>query len=596
MHSSRIHGWGLLLLVATAARASAQTRTVATIETAPVWFEEAHASAMISPDGHWAVFDGLTEALYDLQTGRKAGVPWPGLDRTNGYAFGPDGDIILHGRLNGPSGWYQHSATGPVRLPLPTDARPIWSRDGKRVAYIRRSAPDSGVFFGSLEHIRSARVKGMVRGGPAWSPSGDALLVAALDSSGLSILYRVDAESGGVSIAARDLDGPPMLSPSAISPDGRHAFMSLAGAGKPNNVERNRPHADRWLSVYEVDLSNGARRLVAKADQSADLLAPGIWGGRLIWTRSESHHDVVTMPVNGGAVTLAVRNAAVPSWRPDGRQLGFYFGDLRVSDFAINWDAGVVDVDASARPTGPVTSLIVNYGEDFEPEWSPTANWIAYHSHRSVAPITFYQAQETDDIWLRRPNRPAHDSADIRLTNIGFEAGSPSWSRDGTRLVFVSYDRKGMPGISLPWMITLDTATGRNARVSKVPLPPGVRSAAWAAWSPTRDEIAIEAEGPGTPHALWLIGPDGSGARKLNEFPQMTYGGVAWSRDGATLFYSSLVDGSAQLFSIPAGGGSPRQLSHESGLLLHPAVSPDGRWIAATRMTHATTIVEMPIR
>ena len=574
MHSSRFRGWVLLLLVAPTVGAPAQTRTVVTVETAPVWFEESHASAAISPDGHWAVFGGLTDALYDLRTGHKAGVPWPGLDGVGGYAFGLDGEIILRGRLNGQTGWFRRNANGPVRLPLPPDALPNWSRDGKRVAYIRRSAPDSGVFFGPIEHVRSVRVKGMLRGGLAWSPSGDAVFVAALDSSGLSTLYRVDAESGRVSIAARDLDGPPMLSPSAISPDGRHAFMSLAGAEKPNNVERNRPRADRWLSVYKVDLSNGTRELIAKADQGADLLAPGISGGRLFWTRSESHQDVVTMPVDGGAITLAVRNAAVASWRPDGRQLGFYFGDYRQSDWAINWDAGVVDIDASAKPTGPPATLIANYGEDFEPEWSPTGRWIAYHSHRSVAPIAFYQAQESDDIWLRRPNRPPHDTADIRLTNIGFEAGPPSWSRDGTRLVFASYDRKGTPGISLLWMITLDTATGRPARVAKVPLPAGVKSVSWAAWSPISDEIAIDAEGPGGSHSLWRMRSDGSGARNLIDFPQRTFGGVAWSRDGGTLFYSSLVDGSAQLFSIPSRGGSPRQLSHESGLLLHPPFRP----------------------
>jgi len=93
-------------------------------------------------------------------------------------------------------------------------------------------------------------------------------------------------------------------------------------------------------------------------------------------------------------------------------------------------------------------------------------------------------------------------------------------------------------------------------------------------------------------YALWRMRPDGSGARKLIEFSQGTYGGVAWSPDGGTPFYSTVVNGSAQLFSIPSGGGSPRQLSHEIGLLLHPTASPDGRWIAATRLTHATTIVE----
>jgi len=105
----------------------------------------------------------------------------------------------------------------------------------------------------------------------------------------------------------------------------------------------------------------------------------------------------------------------------------------------------------------------VNSAEDFEPEWSPRGKWIAYHSHRAPRPIPYYGASgSTDDVWLRRVGSPPRDLGDIRLTDFGSETGPPSWSRDGTRLTFVSYDRNGEPGVNLLWAVTIDTVTGNQ--------------------------------------------------------------------------------------------------------------------------------------
>jgi len=190
------------------------------------------------------------------------------------------------------------------------------------------------------------------------------------------------------------------------------------------------------------------------------------------------------------------------------------------------------------------------------------------------------------------------DTADIRLTDFGFEAGPPSWSHDGTRIAFVSFDRKGRPGISLLWLVTLDTASGHSTHAAKVPLPASMSSVSWVAWSPVGDELAIEANGSKEgEHTLWRMRPDGTRALKLLEFTQHTYGGVAWTPDGKTLLYSALVaDGPFdQLFSIPAMGGQPRQLTRESGHVLHPAVSPNGKWIAATKIKRKVTLVSIPV-
>ena len=71
-------------------------------------------------------------------------------------------------------------------------------------------------------------------------------------------------------------------------------------------------------------------------------------------------------------------------------------------------------------------------------------------------------------------------------------------------------------------------------------------------------------------HALWVIRSDGTGARKLVDYPMRTYGGVDWMPDGKTLIYSALSGNRMQLFAIPAGGGLPRRLTSASAHLLHP--------------------------
>jgi len=48
-----------------------------------------------------------------------------------------------------------------------------------------------------------------------------------------------------------------------------------------------------------------------------------------------------------------------------------------------------------------------------------------------------------------------------------------------------------------------------------------------------------------------------------------------------------------QLFAIPAAGGTPRRLTNDEAHILHPQVSPDGRFIAATRLVHRIEVRRM---
>ncbi len=300
---------------------------------------------------------------------------------------------------------------------------------------------------------------------------------------------------------------------------------------------------------------------------------------------------MVVVPAAGAAARLVMRGAQVPSWRPDGRQIGFVYGDWRWVDWAINFDGGAVDVDTSGRPVGPLRPLITGYHEDFQPVWSPRGHWVAYHSHRAETPVPSYLAPgSSDDIWLRHVGAPARDPSEIRLTDFGWEAGPPDWSRDGTRLLFVSWERGGHAGVSYPFVVTIDTATGRAVGHGRLPLPTQIHNAVWAAWSPVSDDVALEEDLGGGRHALWIAASDGASARKVTEYSMATYGGVSWTPDAKALVYTASSGERMQLFAIPAAGGTPQQLTHDSGNVLHPRVSPSGTLIAATRLAHRKEI------
>jgi Tol biopolymer transport system component len=181
---------------------------------------------------------------------------------------------------------------------------------------------------------------------------------------------------------------------------------------------------------------------------------------------------------------------------------------------------------------------------------------------------------------------PARDTSEIRLTDFGLEAGSPDWSRDGTRLLFTSLEKGGPGDVSYPFVVTIDTATGKVMKHGRLPLPKPIRNALWAAWSPVSDDVALEEDLGAGRHALWVVADDGTSARKLTEYAMRTYGGVSWERDGKRLVYAALTGGRMQLFAIPAAGGAPQQLTEDASSLFTPCASPNGRFIAATRISH----------
>ncbi len=578
---------------ATDATASGETLFT---DSPPAWFEAYFTSLEVSPDGRRALFDYTR--LIDLDTGSEIRLGG-GLEEAFLGTFDRAGRPVVAGRLaSGETGWFRIDDPDGMAgaLPhIPPSARPVWSPSGALIAYVGPPGPDGpslqvGPADGSAAptpHPAPGAVSAV-----AWGGTDSTLLLLVPDRRGLYTLYALDLGTDDTRTVGEGLDGYSGGTRLAVSDDGGTAYLALASDGVPEPTSRHEPDAARDLDIYALDLATGALRPVVET--SAEELAPVVADGALYWESIETRSEAVVVPAEGGETRVVAEGVQGPTWRTDSRAIGVTTGGWRLADWALNLDGGVVEIDADGRPTGPVTPIITGYHEDFSPTWSPDGKWIAYHSHRSPTPVARYGAEgSTDDIYLRRPDAPTTD--EIRLTDFGWEVGTPDWAPDGRRLLMDSWDREREPGSrgGAAWIVEIDPETGAPVGQTRIPSPadaPGIP--AWGAWSPAREEIALTFALPRSSDVeLWVIAPDGASPRRVIAFTGNQYGGVDWSADGETLVYSALVDGHQQLFAVPRSGGEPRQLTHDAANLFHPQVSPDGRWIAATRIRHTKRIV-----
>jgi hypothetical protein len=560
------------------------------------WFEGPSTEVTLSPDAQWALFTGFSGRvqLFSLKTRHEdAGSLNAGLSRVQTARFCGQKGLLRLGERGSDKRWFLPDVESKQFSFLPIDAVFQCSADGSEIAYYRPEELEAeGLFAGALGELRNYQVTGRITS-MAFTPDGNALYAVVFHSTGESSLIRILPHSQSTKTVATGLDASPEHGSIAISPDGRSIFIALATASVPQNEARHRPEADRWLKIYQADLASGARRVAVESARE-DNFDPAVIGGNLYWSRNLIGDSIVVLPAAGGAATEIVTGGEVPMWSPDSKRIGYTFGGWRLADWALDLDAAVVGVDENARRSSAPSVIISGYHEDFPPAWSPDAHWIAFHSHRSKTPVPEYaSAGSTDDIYLRRADDPR--APEIRLTDFGWETGPAYWSPDGQKLLYSSWIRGGEPGIDKLWVTTVDLEVGRALRTDLLPLPADIRSAQWAAWSPDGKEIALEDNHGGGMRSVWVVHEDGSHPVKLLDYQGTTYGGLDWTADGKNIIYSALAGDGLQLFTVPRAGGAAHQLTHDSGNLMHPRVSPDGRWIACTRIVQSRQIWRRPL-
>ena len=559
------------------------------------WFEGPGVQVSISSDAKLALLThGPTMSLFSLETREQnPDLLLNDLTSIDRAIFCGPGILGRFGQRGSERGMFWPGAESPILSTLPPDSIVGCSPDGSEIVYYIPQNPDRQVFVGPVHGpFKTFGVTGRITG-TAFSPDNSMLYVLLFQPSGETSLVRISVHELRTKTIAHDLDAAPNWNKIAISADGRSAFTALASAGAPDNAARHRPDANRWLAIYKIDLTTGARVPVVSTP-GVDNHDPALAGGNLYWARNVIRDSVAAVAVSGGDSKDVIVGAEVPMWSPDGKKISFTYGGWRLADWGLDLDAGYALVDADTNRISARFTIVSGYHEDFPAAWSPDGKWIAFHSHRSKIPVPDYQsAESTDDIYLRLADDPR--APEIRLTDFGWETGPAYWSPDGRKLLFSSWERDGVPGIDKLWVLGIQPVNGQVLDTTQLPLSAEIRSASWPAWSPDGKEIAIEDNRGGEDRALWIVRADGTHGERLLDYQGTTYGGLDWTPDGKTIIYSGLAGDKLQLFSIPRAGGAPVQLTHDAGNLMHPRVSPDGKWIACTRIVQSKQIWRRPL-
>jgi TolB protein len=144
---------------------------------------------------------------------------------------------------------------------------------------------------------------------------------------------------------------------------------------------------------------------------------------------------------------------------------------------------------------------------------------------------------------------------------------SPSWSPNGTRLAYVSFERKK------PVVYVQSLTTGQRNAVANF-----LGSNSAPAWSPDGRRLAVTLTKDGASQ-IYSISADGGGtATRLT----MSSGQVIdtepnYSPDGQWIIFTSDRGGGPQIYRMPASGGQAQRMTFEGGYNVSPRHSPDGK-------------------
>jgi Tol biopolymer transport system component/DNA-binding winged helix-turn-helix (wHTH) protein len=426
------------------------------------WIAATICLALVCSASIWALYWPRA----NLQPSKIEVVPLIGL---RGYqatpAFSPDGTLVAFRQSDGGNntGIYAAVVGGEKSIQLtnmPGDCCPVWSPDGRQIAFVRFSGNSFSIFtipaLGGTER-RLYRGPDHLGGGLSWSADGR--LIAFTES------HESDPTRAWISAfslsdsSVQEISSPPPgwidRSPS-YSPDGKRlAFIRSAVAGVSNDIyvmaanggPAKRLTFDHRPMSGSLAWTSDSREIVFASARSGEM---GLWMvaaegcipmpvagpvGEASWPTIPSRTDSTLVYEQGTgkadvwrldlkdakhpqrapfALVSEKGDKMRPQLSPDGEKVVFESNRLGF------WDIWTCDVDGSR--CDQITSL---HGTAGRARWSPNGRYLAFEFHPNER-SEIYIVEVPGGVPRLLPTIPGSDNL------------SPSWSRDGKWIYFAS--------------------------------------------------------------------------------------------------------------------------------------------------------------
>ena len=367
-------------------------------------------------------------------------------------------------------------------------------------------------------------------------------------------------------IAETDLYAFHWLADPQIAPDGAQVVYTL--------VNVNAKHDGYETALWTVSTSGGAsRQLTAGPHDSAPRWSPD--GKRLAFLRSVEKDSkpqppqIYVLPMDGGearAWTELLKGAGTPVWSPDGKRIAF-------TSTALPTDTGKEEEKSDVR----VISRAV-YRNNSE---------------------GYYDFDRSAHIWTVEEKQKPQP-----ITSGRFGEEEPVWSRDGSRIYFVSV--RELEAYNSPPYVDLYVTPSKGGDVAKVAHIDG--EAGSLALDPSGFRMAMVAEISGSPVRSYSQPDLFVTALQPVSAPKNLTGGYdydigasiggdqhpprggslskpLWSKDGRYVFVSATEEGRANLKRIDAKTGKVQPLTQGDHAIYAYSATPDASKLAVAIST-----------
>lgn len=156
------------------------------------------------------------------------------------------------------------------------------------------------------------------------------------------------------------------------------------------------------------------------------------------------------------------------------------------------------------------------------------------------------------------------------LVNSSEPVISPAWSPDGTKMAYVSFEKKK------PIVFVHTLTTGKRKIVANYK---GNNSA--PAWSPDGSKLAIVLT-YGANSQVYTINANGGGLKRVTKSRGIDTE-PAFSPDGKSIYFSSDRGGSPQIYKTSVNGGAASRVTFQGTYNVSPHFSKDGKALAYIR-------------